>query len=114
LWYNSVTLFYLVSWSGYCNAYLNSGIAKTRGLFHAKISRQRLQGMLVSYDPDAERNGMNDIFIMNYRIIHYECKGNYCRDFRSSSSRYHGTFSYSFMIIGVLKFTSKTTKYEEL
>ena len=37
--------------------YLSSGIAKSRGLFHAKIGRQRLQQMLPAFDLDANVNG---------------------------------------------------------
>lgn len=40
----------VVSWSSYCNAYLSNGVAKSRGLWHAKISRQRLQLMLPTFE----------------------------------------------------------------
>ena len=48
---------FLASWHHYCNVYLSSGIAKSRGLFHAKIGRQRLQQMLPAFDLDANVNG---------------------------------------------------------
>lgn len=39
--------------------YLSSGLAKSRGLFHAKIGRQRLQLMLPQFDLDAKVDGGN-------------------------------------------------------
>ena len=48
---------YLVSWPRYCNAYLGSGLAKSRSLFHAKIGKQRLQLMLPSFDLDSVNDG---------------------------------------------------------
>ena len=47
----------VASWSAYCNAYLSSGVAKSRGLFHTKITRQRLQLMLPMFDSEAPVNG---------------------------------------------------------
>lgn len=37
--------------------YLGSGLAKSRGLFHAKVGRQRLQLMLPQFDLDAKVDG---------------------------------------------------------
>ena len=47
----------VASWSAYCNVYLSSGVAKSRGLFHTKIARQRLQMMLPVFDSEAPVNG---------------------------------------------------------
>ena len=58
--YPIMFLSYLVSCHHYCNAYLGSGLAKSRSLFHAKIGKQRLQLMLPSFDLDGTNDGRSD------------------------------------------------------
>lgn len=48
------------SWAHYCNLYLSSGLAKSRGLFHTKVSRQRLQLMLPAFDLEST---MDEAFV---------------------------------------------------
>ena len=47
----------IASWPEYVNVYLKNGLAKSRGLFHSKIQKQRLQLMLPPFDLEAEANG---------------------------------------------------------
>ena len=47
----------IASWPEYVNVYLKNGLAKSRGLFHSKIPKQRLQQMLPPFDLEAEANG---------------------------------------------------------
>ena len=42
----------IASWSGYCNSYVSNGIAKSRGLWHSEIAKQKLQLMLPNFEID--------------------------------------------------------------